>query len=141
MNRLELVRHWHARLLEYIILHADNIDALSIIIMLRHGTTAAETTNVHTRWIQALNTVKATLKNGTLMPHLVFNLIANIMDNPSIPQQHHWPQHATTVMETIINNLQFNSILSYTLGWPSQYTDHAEALVAGEAKGKSQQSR
>lgn len=124
--------HWHARLMEYIVLHADNIDALSIITILRNGTNTTVGTEAHNKWKVALNNTKVLLKEGSLTPLRAFNTAALICDNPMIPQQHAWPTTIDTVMESVMNNFHFNSILSYTIGWPTQFPDNKEALAPGE---------
>ena len=132
--------HWHARLMEYIVLHADNIDALSMILLLRNGTNAAKGTEMQSQWQKALNNIKAYLKDGCLTPMRAFNTAAVICDNPTLPEQHAWPISTDTVMECVMNNLSFNSILSYTTGWPNQFPDNPEALVSGELTMWSKQA-
>ena len=135
MSTDDLVFHWHARAIEYIILHANNIDATSIIEMLRIGSKVSLMTPFHEEWTKAINTVKAHLKNGTLTPMRLFNIVARICDNPELPQQHGWSRIHNTVMECVMNNLQFNNVLSYTIGWPKEFPDETKNLAPGEIPG------
>ena len=138
MDQIELVYHWHARAMQYIILNANNIDALSMITLLRRATEAAAGTFYHTRLGAALNNVKASVKKAELTPTRLFNYVAGALDNPEIPEQHFWAKnHADTLFESIINNLHFNNVTAYCVGWPIQFIDHPDSLVPGEAKGKT----
>ena len=132
----ELIMHWHARAVEYILLHADNLDAWSIITFLRHGTDAANGSDQQHRWSRALNLVKIHLKNGCLTPIKAFNTITEICDNPYLPQQHAWPNKVETIAECVLNNMLFNTVTNYVTGWPIQFPDHPDSLVRGEVAGK-----
>ena len=135
MEQSKLLDHWQARTIEYIVMHATNIDALSIISLLRNGVTVAYGTEFHEEWLRALNNIKAYIKHGALTPIKAFNVVATINDNVNLPEQHNWPKNVETIMETTMNNLQFNSVLSYTAGWPIQFTDEPDALAPGEITG------
>ena len=138
MNTDDLVHHWHARIMEYIVLNAHDIDALCIIQYLRYGTKAALLTPYHGKWKNGINMLKAHLKNGTLTPMRTFNIVAAICDNPEMPQQHAWTSRINnTIFESIMNNMQFNSVLCYTIGWPKEFTDNAKDLAPGEVPGES----
>ena len=132
----DLMYHWHARAVEYVVLHANDIDALSIIKILRNGAKASLMTPYHEQWSKSINNLKALLKNGTLTPIRTFNIVAKICDNPELPQQHGWSRLHNTVLECVMNNLQFNNVLSYTIGWPKEYTDDPKDLAPGELPGK-----
>ena len=127
-----MIYHWHARTLEYIVLKADDLDALSIITSLRQGVRAALMTPFHENWKTGLNVLKVHLKKGTLTPMRAFNLVAGLCDNPELPQQHGWSRTENTVLECVMNNLQFNNILNYTIGWPTEFTDDPKDLAPGE---------
>ena len=141
VDRDELVFHWHARTVQYVMLNILNIDALSIITLLRHTTEAATGTPYHSKVADALNRIKLIVKNGELTPLKAFNLITAACDNPALPEQHHWPtKHADTIMESIINNFEFNGMLGYITGWPIQFPDNPEALAPGEIKSTYNQT-
>ena len=125
--------------MEYIVLKADDLDALSIITSLRQGVRAALMTPFHAKWKNGLNALKAYLKNGTLTPMRTFNLVASLCDNPELPQQHGWLRLHNTVLECVMNNLQFNSVLSYTIGWPTEFPDDPKSLAPGEIPRKYNQ--